>query len=188
VPKEFPFRVAYLVPAARFADIYRLFGPAFSVPFTLANGHALWKQSFDYVNGIYNGSTLDIIGPRVISEHLVVVPVRHAPNSARILPLTDTRHEPHENTYPRNGVGKTQWLEFRKELARYVSAQECMLHLGPNTEDTQHICTHCPNALSQMMGHCTPGESVCTRHVVVPVDAVLRLPAGRPRRTRDDKR
>lgn len=180
-PKQFPFQVAYLVPAARFADIYRLFGPAFSVPFTGTNAQAVWSQPFDYVDREWNGTSFRA-SQLTARDHYIVVPLRHIPYGTRIMSITSAaRHEPKFD-------GKDAWLTFRRELAAYLSAQECRLHLGPNTEDIQHICTHCPNALSQMMGHCTPGESVCTQRLTVPADALLRLPARHPRRASDDKR
>ncbi len=188
VPKEFPFQVAYLVPATRRDEIYRLFGPAFSVPYGKRSETALGMYAFEYVNRQYTGGAPTAL-TRVAGEHYVVVPLQHAPNSAQLKPFSSKRSEPTSESYRETAKGGSErWRTFRKELAQYLSAEECMLHLGPNKEDTQHICTHCPNTLSHMLGHCTPGESVCTKYLVVPVDALLRLPAGRPRRAAHEGR
>lgn len=185
--KAFPFPFAYVVPEARRVDIYRLFGPAFSVPLSTRSAAALGAQTFRYVNRQFNSENLTKLS-WVSGEHYIVVPLQHVPNSAKIRAFTRPDEPSPELPNEIMKGGSQRWLEFRREYARHLSAEECMLHLGPNKEDTQHICTHCPNTLSHMIGHCTPGESACTKHLVVPVDAVLRLPAGRPRRTADEGR
>lgn len=162
IPKEFPFAFAYIIDATRKPEIYRLFGASFSMPLLSNTLTGLRTVKFTYANALGCGSYV----PALRTPRRVVVPLRI-----------------HAHT------GETQqWVHggrlSKEALATLIPGEECLLHLGPKKEDTKPLCALCPNVLNRLMNNCTPGQSICHKHLKVPLDSITPLQTLLPRRAR----
>lgn len=170
-PIEFPYAVAYLVPLNRMHEVYRIFGPCYSAPFTQKAKNLVQRTSFDH--GTYKVPDEDV---------RVVVPLRDA-REGRIKPFTSRRVR--TKLQPKDTATDADKRAFRTQLDANIISEQTLFHLGPNPEDAKQVCLLCPQLLQHVMGACVPGERQCAEQLQVPVDTLLRV-ARRPLRRATD--
>ena len=181
VSKYYPWRLSYILPAERRADIFRLFGRAYSVPFTSTHAKAVHSCN----SGIHvkhhtrveenEGKYLDTFFSLQHEEgtYLVVVPLPVYSSGKIPQMLADRMWNNH--------LYSDSEEETVKTVGRLLPPNDVLLYLGPKAEDTTQICNKCSQQPSYLMHLCTPGMQSCAENVLIPHDTIAR---NTPRRTK----
>lgn len=131
------FGVVYLVPLARERELFRLVGPCFVSPLTKNLYHSLTQAC---------RTDRDVDLDINTKDWLLVIPLKQ-----------------------RNQVN-IQSLSYEHDVRnvdRTFASMEAVVHLGPNPEDVQPLCSYCPNMLERLQYRCAPGARWCSQHVTL---------------------
>lgn len=173
VSVRFPFRLSYLIPAAREKEIYTLFGVAFSVRLTPSAKGTLRGTPSDHVKAQkWSGAPGDV---NWLSMHRDWRDEIANQELRVVVPLYNTNAfvAPQIHPIPGRYLFDSDCKTLRAEIVTAIPPLDALLHVSPT--QTQQICTFCPFLTRHLVQGCTPGEADCHKNLVIPVDSLVRV-------------